>query len=140
MQITFNLPHVFHPSSSKDDNAYALRALLEGLITINRAFLRTHSVPSLYRSGVVYGRTKIWDSIPALYQRKYGDCKSLTAARIAELREEGYTNVEPVFRWIERPNGVKDFHILIRIGNVWEDPSRKLGMGKDENAYFNPQR
>lgn len=135
MQITFDLPHVFFPGSSSEENAYALRALLDCLITLNRAYLRNHAVPALYRSGVVYGRTKVWDTIPALYQRGYGDCKSLSAALIAEYREQGI-ECQPVFRWVQRANGVKDFHILVQRGNVFEDPSKQLGMGKNENVHF----
>lgn len=137
MRICLDLPHVFFPGSDSEDNAYALKALLDCLININRAFLRSHSgtVKSLYRSGVVYGRTEIWDSIPALYKRGYGDCKSLTAALVAEYQEQG-TICKPVFRWKPRSNGVKDFHILVQIGNVFEDPSKRLGMGQDENRWF----
>lgn len=140
MQITLDLPHVFFPGSNSEDNAYALRALLDCLITLNRAYLRNHAaeVKPLYQSGVVYGRTQVWDTIPALYARGYGDCKSLTAALIAEYREKGIA-CNPVFRWIQRPNGVRDFHILVQRGNEFEDPSKVLGMGKNENAHFAPR-
>jgi hypothetical protein len=134
MEITFSLPHVFHPSASKTEESVALALCLEFLIGINRAYLRDHPTKSLYRSGVVYGRTVEWDSIPAVIQRGYGDCKSLSAWRIAELREEG-VECRPVFRWIRRQNGRKDFHILVAVARksnshgVWEDPSKTLGMG-----------
>lgn len=140
MQITFSLPHVFHPSASQAENAEVLRVMLESLIAVNRVYLRSHSVPSLYRSGVVYGRTATWDSIPALYHRGSGDCKSLSAARIAELREQG-KKAAPVFRFVTRSNGHRDFHILVQKGlndgpELWEDPSKVCGMGRDENAHF----
>lgn len=136
MQITFDLPHVFFPGSDSEENAYALRALLDCLISLNRAYLRNHAVPALYQSGVVYGRTQVWDTIPALYQRGFGDCKSLSAALIAQYREAG-KECRPVFRWVEKRNGVKDFHILVQVGRVFEDPSKVLGMGQNENAHFN---
>lgn len=140
MRICLDLPHVFFPGSDSEDNAYVLKALLDCLITSNRVFLRSHpgTVP-LYRSGVVYGRTEVWDSIPALYKRRSGDCKSLTAALVAEYLEQGI-KCNPVFRWKPRANGVKDFHILVQIGNVFEDPSKRLGMGQDENRYFGSRR
>lgn len=92
-------------------------------------------MPSLYESGVVYGRTKIWDPIPALYKRTYGDCKSLTAVIIAELMMKD-RECRPVFRW--KPNGDStDYHILVQLPRgQFEDPSKRLGMGADEVAQY----
>lgn len=136
MDITFCLDHVFYPDASKAEEAEALRVLLDALIRINLSFLRHHpDTKPLYKAGVVYGRTEIWDPIPALYARRYGDCKSLSAARIAELVNSG-VDAQPSFRWNPRPNGAKDFHILVQTYAGFEDPSRKLGMGKNENAHF----
>lgn len=141
MDITFSFPHVFHRTASQAEEAVALNLCLEFLIEINRAYLRDHPAKSLYRSGVVYGRTDEWDSIPAVIQRGYGDCKSLTAWRIAELRERG-EECRPVFRWVRRRNGSKGFHILVAIAHkgssepLWEDPSKTLGMGSNENRWL----
>ena len=132
MEITFSLPHVFHPGSTPEENSFALRALLECLININLGYLHNHAVPSLYKSGVVYARTQVWDSLPALYAKQYGDCKSLTAARVAEKRRNG-EDCSPVFRWIRRPNGAKDFHILVmNADGTFEDPSKICGMPTSE--------
>jgi len=137
MQITFNLPHVFHPGSSPTENGYVLKAMLDCLININLAYLRDHVVPSLYRSHVVYGRTSLWEPIPALYERGYGDCKSLTAALIAEYIRDGI-ECAPVFRWIRTKNpkrwGETDYHILVHTARGFEDPSKVKGMGQNENA------
>lgn len=136
MQITFDLPHVFYPGSSSREDAEVLRAMLDMLVRVNLSYLRRHpATPPLYRAGVTYGRTEVWDSIPALYARRYGDCKSLSAARIAELTIKG-VQCQPNFRFAPRPNGAKDFHILVQSYTGFEDPSRKLGMGKNELAYF----
>lgn len=137
MEITFNLPHVFNPKASSVDNAYALRALLDCMIELNLAYLQSHSVPALYQAGVRYGRTKIWEPIPALYARRYGDCKSLATAKIAQLRMAG-VECEPVFRWIkpDGPKGATDFHILVQTRTKYLDPSKRLGMGKNENDKF----
>lgn len=135
MQITFDMPHVFHPVSTTEGNAYALRALLDCLVALNKVFLREHptSLP-LYKSGVRYGRTQIWDTIPALYRRGFGDCKSLTAALIAENEIKGL-KCKPVFRWVSRQDGseARDFHILVmHEDGSFEDPSKILGMGLHE--------
>jgi hypothetical protein len=109
--------------------------LLDALITLNLAFLQSYTVPTLYRAGVRYGRTKIWDTIPALYQKGYGDCKSLTAALIAQYRMAG-VECEPVFRFVRNRDKSKDFHILVQSYSGFEDPSKVLGMGANENARF----
>lgn len=140
MQIVFNLPNVFKPGSNRAENSKALLGLLNGLIAQNITFLTSNSnlkrpVPPLYRSRVRYGRTTWWENIPALYSRRYGDCKSLSCALIAEWRIAGIA-CEPVHRWIEAPNGATFYHILVQYEGGFEDPSKVLGMGKNENAHF----
>lgn len=141
MEIALDLPHVFSTGAYVSENAAVLETLLDALIRIDEIYLSYHAVPTLYRSGVRYDRTEIWDSIPALYFRGYGDCKSLTAARVAELRKMG-RNARPVFRF--KPQNVPGhylYHILVLTEDesgspIWEDPSKTLGMGQDENAPF----
>src|ERR1700733_3808372 len=88
-RVTYNLPHVFYPGSSPTANAQALEKLLETLTEANVEYLRRNPTVRLYNSGVYYDRTTEWDSIPALYTRRYGDCKSLTCALVAEYRLQG---------------------------------------------------
>lgn len=135
--VVWDLPHVFSLTSTADQNAYALRCLLDCLIDINSSYLKYDIgiIPKLYDSGVRYKRTQIWDTIPALYNRRFGDCKSLTAALVAQYRKEGI-DCAPVFRWQQRQDGTGslDYHILVQTENGFEDPSKILGMGKDEVA------
>lgn len=140
MQIAFALPHVFNSTSTSKENARALQALLDCLVNLNMAYLQDmkekgHFVMPLYKAGVTYGRTTVWDTIPALYARGYGDCKSLSCALVAQWRARGI-KCRPVHRWMKRPDGsgATDFHILVQTANGWEDPSKKLGMGQNENA------
>lgn len=144
MRFEFELPHVFDVSGSTPvANARALRVLLDCLIELNCAYLRDHSPPPLYRAGVRYGRTRVWDAIPALYARTYGDCKSLSAALVAERRKAGQ-EAEAVFRFRSNPGGGTDYHILVMTPHPsgdpklaqFEDPSRVLGMGANENARY----
>ena len=140
MRITYNLPQVFNPSASQAENAQVLRVLLDCLIQINLAYLKNHAAADLYQSGVVYGRTKIWECIPALYQRGFGDCKSLSAALVAQYLRQG-KKCRPVFRWIKSKNpnriGETDYHILVQTEDGrFEDPSKVLGMGREENRQF----
>jgi hypothetical protein len=127
MNIGFNLDHVFNPYAAEVDNAYVLKTMLDALTRINLVYIcRYHPAP-LYESGVVYGRTVIWDPIPALYKKGFGDCKSLSCALIAEYISQGKP-AKPVFRFMNRPDGGKDFHILVSTAQGFEDPSAKLGM------------
>lgn len=142
MQITFNLPNVFYPGADRAENSAELKGLLDYLIGSNMRYLTSNSfrkrpVPSLYRSRVRYGRTTWWENIPALYRRGYGDCKSLTAALIAEYRLSGI-QCEPVHRFFNGQNGATNYHILVQVDGKtgFEDPSKVLGMGKNENAHF----
>lgn len=136
--VVWNLPHVFNPNTPEVDNAWALESLLDCLIALNCSYLRYGGnvrIPKLYQSGIYYKRTQIWDTLPSLYQRGYGDCKSLTAALIAQYTQQRI-ECAPVFRFIRRPDGSGslDFHILVQTAKGFEDPSKVLGMGKNEVA------
>ncbi len=137
MEICYSFPHVFFNGSDPDENAAVLEASLDYLTKINLIYLRNHVVPALYQSGVVYGRTQLWEPIPALYKRRFGDCKSLSAAYRAQLIHQGI-DCKAVFRFVPRADGATDYHILIQTDDGWHDPSKVLGMGKDENAKFYP--
>ena len=136
MEITFDLPHVFHPEASQEENALVLQCLLECLTTINLIFKRYHTAPELYRSGVRYAKTQKWLSIPALYRDGWGDCKSLTAALTADYRVKNQF-ARPVFRFVRRPDGNIDYHILEQVTSGFEDPNKRLGMPHSEILKFN---
>jgi len=142
--ITYSISFAFNADSHPLVNARVLTILLENLIAVDRVYLRStkeagHSVPALYRAGVVYGRTRTWDAIPDVKAKEFGDCKSLSAWYCAEEREAGRF-VKPVFRWIQNPyTKVRDFHILVQTPKGFEDPSKILGM-TDHNQFLDPQR
>jgi hypothetical protein len=130
--IVFGIDNAFHPHASKDSNAIALRALLNCLIDLDIICLNYDpTLPFLYSSGITYRlmpSKMAWDTIPIMVERGFTDCKSLVAARIAELRLNGKAAI-PVFRNVTDGWGTM-FHILILHGNgKWECPSRILGMG-----------
>jgi hypothetical protein len=127
--IPFELSHEFSEGSSPEVNAFALRVLLIALVALDMAYLRRNpDVPSLYASGVIYVRTRNWLTTEVMYEKGYGDCKSLAAAIIAERKIKGI-ECKPVFRDIVRKDGMRDFHILVQTpdGN-FEDPSKVCGM------------
>jgi hypothetical protein len=135
--VIFNLdlPAWFNREATRDENAAALRILLDCLIALNSAYLANNSVAPLYESGVRYRRTNTWSTLPALYERGYGDCKSLTAALVAERRKMGVP-ANPAFRWVPNSTGGISYHILVQTPSGFEDPSRALGMGSTENGML----
>jgi hypothetical protein len=136
VHITFNIPWAFEGDTSRLVNARALKALLDCQVALNLAYLADHAAPPLYKAGVVYGRTQLWEPIPAVLARGFGDCKSLAPWLVAEYRKKGI-NADTVFRWIKNNRGGTDFHILVVLPDgTNEDPSKVLGMGKDENRRY----
>lgn len=142
MDITFSIPHAFSSDSPLEENSDVLRILLDCQVRLNLAYLRNHDTPALYQSGVVYGRTVLWEPIPAVLARGYGDCKSFAPWMIAECMLKGIP-CDPQFRFVYRSDGSGDldFHIILRRTDMdmnnpaaWIDPSRVLGMGRNENA------
>lgn len=128
--VVFSIDNAFGLHSSKHQNAAALETLLACLCALDRIWLEYHGhdyTPGLYESGVYYARTIVWDTIPALYGRGFGDCKSLSACLIAQLRQQGIW-CRPVFRYKGDPSATM-FHILIMLSDgSWIDPSADLGM------------
>jgi len=143
--VCFDVGYAFGRRGSEVESAEALETLLDCLIRLNTDYIkrRPGKVVSLYRSGVRYDRTKTWEPIPRLYERGYGDCKSLACALVAEYRFRG-VRARPVFRFGRNWTGSKTFHILVHTPDKngydkteYEDPSRKLGMGRhDELTPF----
>lgn len=130
MIIPFELSHVFSEGSTPEENAFALKVLLDALVLLDIGYLQSHpNVPPLYASGVIYERTKNWLTIPSMYQLGYGDCKSLAAALCAERFVRDGIECRCVFRDARRPDGLTDFHILVQTpSGDYEDPSKVCGM------------
>lgn len=126
--VVFTIDRAFGRRSSNLVNAAALETLLACLTELNSIWLKYHSNHvALYDSPVYYKRTLIWDTIPALYARGFGDCKSLTACLVAELRRRGIW-CRPVFRHMASVNSTM-FHILVMLSDgSWDDPSKVKGM------------
>lgn len=112
--------------------AWAINPVLEGLVAVNRQYLREFNVPKLYDSGVRYeeepqGTTEEFAAIPVVLARGWGDCDDLAPWRVAELREQG-ENAKIRIQWKQRSTQ-RLFHIVVRRGDgTIEDPSALLGM------------
>ena len=69
MIVSFGIAGAFFPGSESELNADCLHDLMDCLVNLNRAYLRSmarqgRTVPFIYNSGIVYGRTLSWDTIP----------------------------------------------------------------------------
>ena len=124
MKIGFNIPAT----------KASLSAALEGLTAVNYLLLRNGKTPPLYRAGVRYKREQPgkeqWQTAREVYRAGFGDCEDLAAWRAAELRLKGEAARAVVVRV-----GPRQFHAIVKRANgQYEDPSRKLGMGKNRKS------
>lgn len=100
--------------------ASAVRHLLYGLTKVNLAYLQRHKVPSLYHTGVRYrpeppGSVEMFDDIPTVLGRGWGDCDDLAPFRLAQLWKEGETGARLRIRWVrEKWDSPRLFHVNIR--------------------------
>lgn len=138
--VVFSIDGAFHPRASKIQNSIALRALLDCLIDLNTVcWDACPNMKRFYDTDVFYHLMPSqapWETTPTLYRRGHGDCKSMVAARVAELRRAGKACM-PVFRHVTDGWGTM-FHILILHGDgTWECPSRLRGMRTHQEQ---PQR
>lgn len=102
---------------------------LELLTQLNEVYLQSHpNTKPLYKAEITYQLeppgVEDWLTIPVLYQRGIGDCEDLACALCAERRVRGQ-DCSPN---VERHGKV--WHITARAGELIEDPSRVLGMGR----------
>lgn len=144
MDLQFDFPHVFNPDSNAAENAEVLAQILEHWTRINMLYLRRHpDAPTMQQAiasrRAVYFRTTVWDCLPGILAKGGGDCKSLAPAHAASRRVRDGMQARCVFRWIQRKDGKRDFHILVETPLGWEDPSRWAGMGTQENARPPPR-
>lgn len=111
-------------------------AALEGLTRVDQEILRRRALPPLYRSGAVYKREprEVWRTAEDVNREKWGDCEDLAAYRAAELRNSGEDAGASV---VVRKTGHRTYHAQVRRGDGRiEDPSRVLGMGKENDMFI----
>jgi hypothetical protein len=112
------------------------------LMTISLDFLtevdaewyrRFPSLPGIYESRVRYYADRFWEGpwldAMTLHVLGFGDCKSLAAARCAELRVRHGVNAVPQFSRVLLADGSQWMHVYVQLPDGrFEDPSRRLGM------------
>lgn len=124
------------PEKMLAQKMFALRQLLEGLVSVNVEFLKQHrkvtgkSYPSLYdvapkyRGPAVFG---IWQDISSTARTGGGDACDLVCWRVAELRAEGYEDVHPFVKMTRTDDGSFFTTVQVRIHDMIEDPTAILG-------------
>lgn len=119
-----------HPSKSDGYLVNLNQAAVEGLAGVDKVILDYNPrIPGLYviRPAYRVPARESWKDIGAVLKDKHGDCKDLTAWRLAELWVMGVpARAESI---VERQGTRLLFHTYVRYpdGRV-EDPSRELGM------------
>lgn len=139
---------LFLGEQDRERSERAMHFLLHALCCINYEYLRTYGAPPLYRSGVRYDNAragkKEWQDIPKTLALRNGDCKDLACWLVAEDWRRGVRS-RPFIRYKTkqyrdaqgRTHNFSLYHVLVqRPGGALEDPSRALGMGRDEWAPF----
>lgn len=112
---------------------------LEGMTRINERLYREAAragkpLRSIYSGGVRYVREypgeEDWKHVGRVIADGEGDCEDLSAARAGELRASGDPLARAEIRRVA-PNMTHAF--VVRGNGVVEDPSRRLGMGRNED-------
>lgn len=136
-EFTFQLD-IFGSEKDLNRSRRVIKLLLDTLFWIDVSYLIANpDTPRLYDSGVVYRREpsgrEHWQDIGTNLELKEADCEDLACHRAAELFVFGHDKrVRPylVYRTFGKATL---YHVKVKHGNgTLEDPSAKLGMGKEE--------
>jgi len=122
----------------------ALETMFEAITRVNVAWLMTHAVPLLYRSGVRYQRDperadigEIWCDAPTILKAGHDDCEGLASFLAAEMRVKGPNSevrerVPLACVRLKTTSLPGMLHAIVydpASKRIW-DPSRRLGMNK----------
>lgn len=106
----------------------AIQPILHALTTVDQLYLKFHHIPPLYATGVRYkeepeGTIEEFAAVPAVLERKWGDCDDLAPWRCAELRNAGEKakirlqwKMLGITRaqWLMGRTGQKLYHVVVR--------------------------
>lgn len=136
-------------------NGALTKSLLEGwfeaMTRTNVVWMRANPrAPLLYRSGVRYRRdpermalgiSELWLDAPSILSRGYDDCEGLASFLAAELRTRSPNSVGQQIRpaayvrlKTTRTPGLLHAQVYDPETNSFFDPSRALGMGKNQDG------
>lgn len=133
----------FEDSETKELQRKTLVIWLKALFDMNIAWLKAHpETPGIYDAGVNhkprvrYEREPVgqedWKDIPTVLADGHGDCEDLACWLAAEYVVRRKIEARPRLTWRPQANGAMLYHITVMLPNgEVEDPSKKLGMGKN---------
>lgn len=131
---------IFNGDKDGKDAALSMRATVHGadfLFKCNVDYLLAFGdlVPRFYEANLKYKSPEdacggdIWQDIPTLLGRRFGDCKDLACFRAAELVVKDRIDARPFVKRRFYPGGFALYHVVVmKPGGVEEDPSIALGM------------
>lgn len=137
---------LFNGPEDKTDAFLSIRAIIHGCDFLYRCdvdYLIAYGkkVPGFYESGIRYETPEnacggdVWQDIPTLLRRGFGDCKDLACFRAAELTVKEGIYAKPIVRRKWMQNGFALYHVVVMYpdGRI-EDPSAALGMPVDSGT------
>lgn len=131
---------IYNGSQSQKDASLSMRATMYGCDFLYRCdmdFLLAYGdqVPRFYDAGLRYKTPNdpcggdVWQDIPTLLGRKFGDCKDLACFRAAELVVKDKIQARPYVKRKFFADGFALYHVVVLLPNgEFEDPSIALGM------------
>lgn len=123
MKLQFDLRSL--ETATAEQKAFIIGNMVEALVNVNTAYIIANpETPPIYLAGVSYDPWFEWLDIPALLLAHKGDCKSIVAWRIAEMRYQGISAKVHVI--VTTICGVDTFHVKVDSNGVLEDTSTRL--------------
>jgi len=130
---------LFRNEAERGYSEAVFRLLLSVLANADLLYLRTHyPIPSIYSGVVRYEREPLgqekWKGISACIRDGFADCEDLACWRTAELAHKGIRARPAFWRRVHRTTRgkINVYHVVVLYpdGRI-EDPSRRLGMGRE---------
>ena len=132
--VELELPPEWFGQGSTGPSEGILRSLLDLTVAANLMHLAVNPrTPTLRESGVRWSAPEgaRISSIPAILDRGYAACASLSCMRAAELLHRGYAAAPRLVRQPAPGPGRLLYHVVVsRWDGQLEDPSRFCGMGE----------
>ena len=114
---------------------FLFRCNVDYLLAYGDRVPRFHAAGLHYKSPEDACGSDIWQDIPTLLGRRFGDCKDLACYRAAELVVRDRVAAKPFVKRRFYPDGFALYHVVVLLPNgEFEDPSVECGMSPSDFA------